>query len=127
IINANTINYNGFGLLKRIGGGNGIYIDNHATSLGSVLSQSLAIDDNVISHNAEHGILLHNDAREDGFISQFAVIDPNTIDKNGNDGIFISNFAFESELGSYALIADNFISGNGHNGIEIVNRATFAG
>ena len=66
------------------------------TGTGSVLSESVAIDDNVISHNAEQGVRIHNDARKTATFSQFVVIDPNTIDHNGANGIYVSNFVSDS-------------------------------
>src|SRR6185312_11848121 len=135
IINSNTINDNGFlggrvsALISGNNPDNGVYIVNRATGTGSFLSQNLAILDNVISHNAEQGIRIHNDAREDGDISQFVIIDPNTIDHNGANGILVSNFVsgFGSVIDQTLGVGFNFISANGSDGIFVDTFADIGG
>jgi hypothetical protein len=111
-------------------GGDGIDVDADISNIpgGSItFSQSLAINDNLLSGNAGNGILVRDFvASEDsaGPISftQAILIDPNTVVGNGSDGIGIATNLYGHGVDGATQsisIAANRVSGSGRDGIYV--------
>ena len=128
VSNSHTIAGNWIGLARDgvtgTSSGNGVYL---ANSTGSTIGGTTAADRNVISGNAERGIVLDNTHNTSVLGNYIGTDVTGLLDVNGSgantlqSGVIVINGSSGNQIGSTTAGARNILSGNDHYGVELMS------